>query len=126
MATGISAKLPLAYTKADGPYLLTKDLTENTKQNLKNLILTNPGERVMDTDFGLGISALLFQNSNDDIMDDIKERLFTQVEKYIPFIQLINVNTEVRENTAYLRVEYLIPTLSLSDVLELDVRGSLD
>lgn len=126
MATGISAKLPLAYTKADGPYLLTKDLTENTKQNLKNLILTNPGERVMDTDFGLGISALLFQNSNDDIMDDIKERLFTQVEKYIPFIQLINVDTEVRENTAYLRVEYLIPTLSLSDVLELDVRGSLD
>ncbi len=126
MATGISAKLPLAYTKADGPYLLTKDLTENTKQNLKNLILTNPGERVMDTDFGLGISALLFQNSNDDTMDDIKERLFTQVEKYIPFIQLINVDTEVRENTAYLRVEYLIPTLSLSDVLELDVRGSLD
>ena len=126
MAVGISAKLPLAYTKADGPYLLTKDLTENTKQNLKNLILTNPGERVMDTDFGLGISALLFQNSNDDIMDDIKERLFTQVEKYIPFIQLINVDTEVRENTAYLRVEYLIPTLSLSDVLQLDVRGSLD
>ena len=126
MATGISAKLPLAYTKADGPYLLTKDLTENTKQNLKNLILTNPGERVMDTDFGLGISALLFQNSNDDVMDDIKERLFTQVEKYIPFIQLINVDTEIRENTAYLRVEYLIPTLSLSDVLQLDVRGSLD
>ena len=51
MAVGISAKLPLAYTKADGPYLLTKDLTENTKQNLKILIFTNPGERVMNVDF---------------------------------------------------------------------------
>jgi phage baseplate assembly protein W len=126
MATGISAKLPLAYTKADGPYLLTKDLTENTKQNLKNIILTNPGERVMDTDFGLGFSALLFQNANDDIMEDIKERLFIQVDKYLPFVQLINVLTEIRENTAYLRVEYLIPSLSLSDALELDVRGNLD
>ena len=126
MATGISAKLPLAYTKADGPYLLTKDLTENTKQNLKNIILTNPGERVMDTAFGLGFSALLFQNANDDIMEDIKERLFIQVDKYLPFVQLINVLTEIRENTAYLRVEYLIPSLSLSDALELDVRGNLD
>lgn len=126
MATGISAKLPLAYTKADGPYLLTKDLTENTKQNLKNIILTNPGERVMDTDFGLGFSALLFQNANDDIMEDIKERLFIQVDKYLPFVQLINVVTEIRENTAYLKVEYLIPSLSLSDALELDVRGNLD
>ena len=28
MAIGYSAKLPLAYTNDDGPYLLTKDLTE--------------------------------------------------------------------------------------------------
>jgi hypothetical protein len=80
----------------------------------------------MDTDFGLGFSALLFQNANDDIMEDIKERLFIQVDKYLPFVQLINVLTEIRENTAYLRVEYLIPSLSLSDALELDVRGNLD
>jgi phage baseplate assembly protein W len=58
MAVGISAKLPLAYPKSDGPYLLTKDLTENTKQNLKTLIFTNPGERVMILDFGVGFSAL--------------------------------------------------------------------
>ena len=120
-----SPYLPLTFDGVTG-YKMLDTLRDVVKQNFRMLVLTNPGERVMDTDFGLGISALLFQNSNDDIMDDIKERLFTQVEKYIPFIQLINVDTEVRENTAYLRVEYLIPTLSLSDVLELDVRGSLD
>ena len=59
MATGISAKLPLAYVKSDGPYLLTKDLTENAKQNLKNLIFTNPGEKIMNSDFGVGFYALL-------------------------------------------------------------------
>ena len=123
MAVGYSAKLPLAYTKQDGPYLLTKDLTENTKQNLKNLILTNPGERVMETDFGVGFSALLFENVNEDILEDLKERLFIQVDKYLPFVQILNVKTELRENTAFLKVEYIIPSLAISDALDLDVKG---
>ena len=124
MAVGYSAKLPLVYDKSDGPYLLTKGLVENSKQNLKNLIFTNPGERVMDVDFGVGFSALLFENATDTILEDLKERLFIQVDKYLPFIQILNVETELRENTAYLRVDYIIPTLSVSDSLSLDVKGS--
>jgi phage baseplate assembly protein W len=123
MSAGISAKLPLAYTKSDGPYLLTQNLTENTKQNLKNLIFTNPGERVMDPNFGVGFYNLLFENATDDILEDLKERLFTQVDKYLPFVQILNVDTRLEENTAYLRVEYIIPSLSVSDSLDLDVKG---
>lgn len=123
MSAGISAKLPLAYTKSSGPYLLTQGLTENTKQNLKNLIFTNPGERVMDPNFGVGFYNLLFENATDDILEDLKERLFTQVDKYLPFVQILNVDTRLEENTAYLRVEYIIPSLSVSDSLDLDVKG---
>ena len=57
MATGISAKLPLAYTKADGPYLLTKDLQENARQNLKNLIF-----RSRDKSFPIKISLIICNN----------------------------------------------------------------
>tara|TARA_R110000744_G_scaffold8154_1_gene27477 strand:+ start:855 stop:1235 length:381 start_codon:yes stop_codon:yes gene_type:complete len=121
MTTGYSAKLPLAYTKGDGPYLLTKDLLENTKQNFKNLVLTNPGERVMVPDFGVGFTQLLFENANEDIVEDLKERLFIQVKKYLPFVEIQTAETEIRENTAYLRVEYMIPALSISDVLEMDI-----
>jgi phage baseplate assembly protein W len=125
MATGISAKLPLAYVKSDGPYLLTKDLAENAKQNLKNLIFTNPGEKIMNSDFGVGFYALLFQNANDDILEDLKERLFIQVDRYMPFINIITVDTKLEGNVAHLRVEYVIPSLSVSDSLELDVKGQL-
>ena len=125
MAVGISAKLPLAYTKADGPYLLTKDLTENTKQNLKTLIFTNPGERVMNVDFGVGFSALLFENATDSVLEDLRERLFTQVDKYLPFVRIIDVKTELNENTAFLRVEYIISGLNISDNLDLDVKSNL-
>jgi|TARA_R110000824_G_scaffold123115_1_gene280651 phage baseplate assembly protein W len=121
MVIGYSAKLPLAYTKDDGPYLLTKDLTENTKQNFKNLVLTNPGERVMEPDFGVGFTQLLFENANEDTVEDLKERLFIQVKKYLPFVEIQTVETQVRENTAYLRVDYIIPALSVSETLELDI-----
>ena len=126
MATGISAKLPLQYVKSDGPYLLTKDLVENTKQNFKNLIFTVPGERVMNSDFGVGLSALLFEQVTDDVIEDLKERLFVQTNKYLPFIQIVNFNTKFNENTLNLKVEYLIPSLSVSDVLDLDIKGEID
>jgi phage baseplate assembly protein W len=123
MSAGISAKLPLAYTRGDGPYLLTQTLEENTKQNLKNIIFTNPGEKAMDPEFGVGFYGLLFENATDEVLEDLKERLFTQVDKYLPFVQILNVITRVQENTAYLKVEYLIPSISVSDTLDLDVRG---
>ena len=52
---GISVKLPLSYDSEDGPYRLTKNLKENVQQNFKNLMLTNPGDRVMLPNFGAGI-----------------------------------------------------------------------
>ena len=78
----------------------------------------------MDTDFGVGFTALLFENATDSVLEDLRERLFTQVDKYLPFIQILNVETELQENTAYLKVEYSIPSLSVNDSLDLDVKGN--
>ena len=62
---GISVKLPLSYDSEDGPYRLTKNLKENVQQNFKNLMLTNPGERVMLPNFGAGIRQLLLEPISD-------------------------------------------------------------
>lgn len=123
MPKGFSAKLPLSYSKTDGPYLLTKTLEENARQNLKNLILTIPGERVMNSDFGVGFSSLLFENSNNQIIEDLRDRVISQVSKYLPFINITSVQASVQENTAFLRVEYFIPNISISSTLELDIKN---
>ena len=54
MARGLSPKLPVSTDPIDG-YALNKTYAEVVTQNLKNLILTAPGERMMDVDFGVGI-----------------------------------------------------------------------
>lgn len=77
----------------------------------------------MDPEFGVGFASLLFENATDEILEDLKERLFIQVDKYLPFVQILNVITRLEENIAFLRVEYVIPTLAVSDALDLDVKG---
>ena len=43
-------------------YEYIRDVTQLVKQNLKNILLTIPGERAMDPDFGVGVSTYLFEN----------------------------------------------------------------
>ena len=76
---GISPKLPLTYSKTDGPYLLNKNLKETVKQNFKMLVLTSPGERVMVPDFGVGINSFLFEAMDDSTYSQVVQKIQEQV-----------------------------------------------
>ena len=45
------------------------------KVNLINFLLTNRGERPLNPNFGGGIREMLFENINQERLDDIKENL---------------------------------------------------
>jgi phage baseplate assembly protein W len=83
MAIGISPALPLDYDQNDGPFRLTKNIKQAIHQNFKNLILTNPGERMMDPDFGVGIRQYLFELENVGIQQELNEKIHKQVNKYM-------------------------------------------
>ena len=63
MPQGISPKLPLTIDSRDGKYALNKTVRQAIAQNLKNLVLTAPGERIMNSDFGVGIRNYLFRDN---------------------------------------------------------------
>jgi len=123
MATGISIKLPISYDPEDGPYALTKTLQETVKQNFKHLMLTCPGERIMDINFGVGIKRFLFENLADDVIEDLRERTFDQVRKYIPFIKITEFKTNYDESNYLwnIRISYVIDPLGVGDELSIDV-----
>lgn len=126
MATGISAKLPLRVTAEDGPYGLTKDLASTVKQNFKNLVLTAPGERVMDANFGVGIYAMLFENYNSEVQSQMRDRITSQVSEYMPFVKIRSVNfddTDIDSNQIYVAINYYIEPLNFSDELALSLNG---
>ena len=122
---GISVKLPLTYDKTDGPYKLTKTLVENVKQNFKHMLLTNPGERIMLPNFGVGLYRFLFEPATDNVPEEIKERLLEQKNKYLPYVTINNIETKLAKNTLFLRVEYVITPLNVSDELLIDIESNL-
>jgi|TARA_R110000796_G_scaffold191829_4_gene308541 phage baseplate assembly protein W len=121
---GISVKLPLSYDSEDGPYRLTKNLKENVQQNFKNLMLTNPGERVMLPNFGAGIRQLLFEPISEDLFSKVRSRIFNQVRTYMPFVNIedvfINTMSERQDfgpNEVQISIVYNILPLDAKDTL---------
>ena len=122
--SGISPKLPLLDNRIDGAYELNKTISEAVKQNLKNMLLTVPGERVMDPLFGLGLKKFLFENFTTFVTADIENNLLFQIEKYMPFIELLDFasesgNTALGEdaNLLKIKVKFLIKPLDKVDNL---------
>ena len=121
MAYGIGPKLTLAPNAQDGAYALLKTTAEVAKQNLKMVILTAPGERVMVPDFGVGIRKYLFELSGTGIEQVIRQNIINQVAKYLPYIRLGRIgistsysNPNTPDNYLGIRIEYSVPSSGLS------------
>jgi len=122
---GIGPQLPLARDSKSGAYSLVTLYKNEVKQNLKNLMLTSPGERVMLPDFGVGLRHFLFEPEKG-LASEIKSRIFSQVGKYMPFVKIKNVKFEpARENRSNpnmlsIIIEYNIPSLNSNSTLILN------
>ena len=85
----------------------TETAAEQIKANLINLLLTQPGERVNQPHFGIGLKHLLFENSvNTEILE---ENINDQILRYIPEITLKNVRTGFTEDghTLFISISYI-------------------
>ena len=128
MSIGISPKLPLVLDTQDGTKL-NKTLNEAVKQNLKMLVLTVPGERLMDPDFGVGLSRYLFEPNINLIWGEIESTIRQQVTIYLPFVEIEDIDFGADEaifehhgkNLLSISLQYRIVPLSVSDILELVV-----
>ena len=120
---GVSPKLPLIVDDVDGHYGLTKTVREAVKQNFKNLILTSPGERVMDSNFGVGLRNFLFENYTIEVGENIRFRIFDQAKIYMPFIEINSVSIgqiQDKLGTLSVAIQYSIPNLGANDTLILN------
>ena len=64
---------------------------EQVKSNLINLILTSPGERIMNPDFGIGIRDLIFEQVVD--AESLKGQIIDSAARYVPEIEILDLTT---------------------------------
>ena len=62
-------------------------------RSVRNIILTSPGEKLFDPDFGSNVSKLLFENMDDVSAISIRDEIENSINNYEPRVALINVET---------------------------------
>jgi hypothetical protein len=122
MSTGLSPKLPLTKDPQDG-YALNKDYIDLVKQNLKMLLLTAPGERIMEPDFGIGLRNYLFENNTNSTYSEIETRIREQVNFYMPFIEVqqVDFGSPQSDNTLTIAMGFRIIPFDLLASMEISV-----
>src|SRR3990167_1175567 len=113
---GLSISLPLSQDSEDG-LKLNKTYQDVVKQNLKNLILTVPGERIMMPDFGVGLKTYLFEQDESSLRSEISSKIHSQVNKYLPFVNILNIVFNSNDNFLSLKIFYnIVPLDSLGNI----------
>ena len=92
----IGIVLPIG-NAADGSFFKQSFTTiEQAKSNIKNLILTMRGERIMHPTFGSGLWNLIMEPMvGDEFTTQIKTTIRENVKVWLPYISIDNLNIEI-------------------------------
>lgn len=122
-----SAALPLLKDPNDG-FVMLKKLEDLAKQNLKMVLYTEPGERVADSNFGVGIKTYLFEQNSGFVMDEIKQRINSQVRTYLPYITIEKIvfsnstneqQTDIESNLLQINILFSVSGLNKTQLLQI-------
>lgn len=129
---GLSPKLPLRRDDQDG-YLLNKDFKDLVQQNFKMLVLTNPGERIMDPEFGVGLRRFLFEQNNPQTYSQIESKMREQVSRYLSYLKIKNISfnrpsglDNLSENLLSIKIVYFIEPLQIENDIVFNFNFDLD
>ena len=115
--------LPITKNSIDG-FTMIKSFRRLIKQNLKMLILTAPGERVMEPEFGVGLRNFLFQNFGSQTYVLIEARIRDQVSKFMPVVNILNIQFDTSgtdSNTLGIALAYSVPVIGITEMLEITI-----
>ena len=87
----IGLKLPFNRDKS-GLFGRTQTTLEQAGSNIKNLLLTAKGERVMQPDFGSRLRDLLFEQYTEDLEERIAEEIQEAMSTWLPYIVISSVD----------------------------------
>lgn len=123
---GIGSILPLNL-KGGGLSETSQDTLSQIKNNFINLIMTRPGERFGNPEFGCDIHELVFNFNGESLQNEIEDVVEEAVRRWMPYISLEEVVVErtsedVDRNRYRIYMKYRLseqPTLTDEVLIEL-------
>ena len=119
-STGVGVALPF-----NGPGVFNTNYTtqNQTKSNLINLVLTEPGERIYKPFFGVGLNNLLFEQSvsKEDLQERIQEAVSQDARLNQINIQDVIINQDINTNTIRVTIEYISRLNGKQDAIQIGI-----
>lgn len=109
----------------DGGYdmITEREAVDAIKFQLKNLLLTMPGEKISDPFFGCGLERYLFLHQNENLLP-IKQVIRSQIRTYLNFFTSLDINLDLSSleyNRLVVKIDFEISSMKISDALELTI-----
>ena len=87
----VGIEFPLDH-RQEGFFRRTKTIRQQVKSNIKNLLLTEKGERVFQPNFGSNLKSLLFEQITPESLESVENDIRESLSTWLPYV---NVNSLV-------------------------------
>ena len=90
-------------------FALTKNSLQQARHNLRNLLLTQVGERVGQLEFGSNLRALIFEPDDKNLPIKIEEEVRRATSRWLPYINIQDVQTlsdDGNKNKVFVQVSF--------------------
>ena len=79
----------------DGYFRQSFKTFDQVRSNLKNLLLTKRGERILQPEFGSGLHDLLFNPATEKFEEDLENTINDAVAQWLPYIIVEDINIDI-------------------------------
>ena len=119
-SVGVGVNLPFTGKAVFNSTYTSKDAI---KANLINFFLTNKGERYLNPTFGSDIRTLLFENIDQDSIENTKTTIVAELSNYFPRLRVnkFEINTRPDYNTLEVVMRYSIINSNIEDELLINI-----
>jgi len=113
--------IDLTFAKKVTGDVFKKEHAAAVKQAVKNLLLTNFSEKPFQPRFGGNLNSLLFALNTDIDDAELKEQIATAIETFEPRAEVLNITSNLREDSHEIKVTVTFKVVNTSQVVTTDI-----
>jgi phage baseplate assembly protein W len=117
-----SIRYPFAIDEGAGRFAEESDYAAHVEQMMRQVLLTNPGERINRPDFGCGLRRMVFAPNSEVTAGLTQVTIYQALEDWLgDLIGVDDVKVEAREEVLEIRIVYVIKARLQRRCLNLEV-----
>ena len=117
-----SIRFPIAIDGGLGRLATEEDYAAHVEQMMKQVLLTNPGERVNRPDFGCGIRRMVFAPNSELSASLAQVSIYQALDKWLgSVVDVTRVEVQARAEVLEITIAYMLRVRQERRILNLEV-----